>query len=173
MKNKGAIIFVVILIVIILACVMVNYNSNSSEEEEIITQTAETNTFLIKYEGVDITPGQEFDENAISEEYTYSEIQSCAFDGIDEVYTYSGVEITVANVDGIKTVYSVYFNDEETQTEEGVRISDSKDIMLEKYGEDYQNDLENKYVYQRGNVELSFIIENEYIIYIEYTLITD
>ena len=45
--------------------------------------------------------------------------------------------------------------------------------MIEKYGENYTITLETKYTYTSGNVELSFIIENDMITSIEYTLKTN
>ena len=45
--------------------------------------------------------------------------------------------------------------------------------MIETYGEDYNLSMDNKYTYTRENVELSFIVENNIITSIEYTLKTD
>ena len=42
--------------------------------------------------------------------------------------------------------------------------------MLDAYGEDYENSVENSYVYTRGDVNLTFIVENDVITSIEYTL---
>ena len=126
-------------------------------EEKSSSSSSETKTkasLSIKYDGVNIVPGTKFDESKISDNVEISEIPSCAFDGVDKVYNYSNVEITVAEVNGVK-------------------ISDSKDLMLEKYGEDYKNTLSNKYDYTKENVELSFIVENDIITGIEYTLITE
>lgn len=126
--------------------------------------------FVVKYNGVDVTPGEAFDESAIDEESEYYEIVSCAFDGYDKVYTYSGVEITVSEIDGTDTVYSVYYIDESVETEEGLKISDSKEDMLNAYGENYENDIENKYSYTLDDVILSIIVENDIVTSIEYTL---
>ena len=126
--------------------------------------------FSIEYKGVDITPGKEFDETKISETAEKSEIPSCAFDGVDKVYTYPEVEITVAEIDGKDTVYSVYFIDENIATNEGVKISDPKDYMIEKYGNDYENSLSTKFDYVKNGVTLSFIVENDMITGIEYVL---
>ena len=45
--------------------------------------------------------------------------------------------------------------------------------MLEAYGDDYENPVENSYVYTKGDVNLSFIVENDVITSIEYTLIVN
>lgn len=167
MKKKVILILAIIVVIIIgiIVFFIVNNGKESPNEE-----TGTTNSYSIEYNGVDVTPGKPFDENAISEEYSFYEIESCAFEGTDKVYTYSGVEIIVAEVDGVDTVYSVYFLDTETQTAEGVKVSDTRDAMINAYGEDYENLIENSYVYTKGDVMLSFIVENDTITSIEYTL---
>lgn len=97
-------------------------------------------------------------------------MQSCAFDGMDTCYTYSGLEVIVSPINGQDKVYSVYFIDDSVETNEGIKISDSKQAMIEKYGEQYSILTGNKYTYTKGNVELSFMVENDTIISIEYIL---
>ena len=167
--NKKIIIIVAIVIVIIAGIIAFGVLSNGKKEESNVKDQS-SSVYEVEYKGVNITPGQKFDETAISEEYSLSEIQSCAFEGNDKVYTYSGVEIIVAEVDGVDTVYSVYFLDTETETAEGVKGADSKDAMINAYGEDYESTVENSYAYTRGDVILSFIVENDTITSIEYTL---
>ena len=153
-------VFKVLLLVILLVGNLVFLTACGEEKSSSSSSSSETKTkagLSIKYDGVNVVP----------------EIPSCAFDGVDKVYNYSNVEITVAEVNGTPTVYSVYFKDDTISTNEGVKISDSKDLMLEKYGEDYKNTLSNKYDYTNENVELSFIVENDIITGIEYTLITE
>ena len=125
------------------------------------------------YKGVEVLPGTKFDESQIKEKADFSEIPSCAFSGTDKVYTYEGVEIIVAQIDNIDKVYSVYFINDLAQTGEGLKISDNKQKMIETYGKDYNLSMDNKYTYTRENVELSFIVENNIITSIEYTLKTD
>lgn len=172
MKNKGILILIVIIVVIIAICVIAN-KTTTTEESSVEATSSELGTveeYKIKYNGVDITPGTEFDEEAIQEEYEYSEIESCAFEGSDKVYKYSDLQITVAEVDGVDTVYSVYFLSESISTTEGVSLADEQEVMTETYGDDYENNVINQYIYEKGDVSLSFIVGNGYIISIEYTL---
>ena len=169
MVKKG-IIFIVIIIFVIIAGIIIFNVINNEDEQNVTIDTQAKEGYTVEYDGVNVTPGTKFDENAISEEYDFYEIQSCAFEGNDKVYTYSGIEIDVAEVDGVDTVYYVYFLDTEVETEEGIKISDTLDDMLDAYGEDYENSVENSYVYTRGDVNLTFIVENDVITSIEYTL---
>ena len=173
---KKGIILAVIIIAVIIAGIIIFNVINNKDEQNVTTDTQGEEGYTVEYQGVNVTPGTEFDENAISEEYDYFEIQSCAFDGNDKVYTYSGVEIDVAEIDGVDRVYYVYFQDNEEvelETEEGIKISDTVDDMLEAYGDDYENPVENSYVYTKGDVNLTFIVENDVITSIEYTLIVN
>lgn len=167
---KKGIIFIVIIIFVIIAGIIIFNVINNEDEQNVTIDTQAKEGYTVEYDGVNVTPGTKFDENAISEEYDFYEIQSCAFEGNDKVYTYSGIEIDVAEVDGVDTVYYVYFLDTEVETEEGIKISDTLDDMLDAYGEDYENSVENSYVYTRGDVNLTFIVENDVITSIEYTL---
>lgn len=167
--KKGVIVIVVIILVIIAGIIIFNVVNNDKEQGTTESVQSESG-YTVEYKGVNITPGTKFDENAIPEEYNYSEIQSCAFDGNDKVYTYADVEVNVALVNGVDTVYSVYFLDTEAETKEGVKMSDTKEAMIEAYGEDYESTVDNSYVYKKGDVELSFIVENDVITSIEYTL---
>lgn len=166
----------VLVLVILLIGNLVFLTACGEEKSSSSSSSSETKTkasLSIEYNGVNVVPGTKFDESRISDNAEISEIPSCAFDGVDKVYNYPNVEITVAEVNGTPTVYSVYFKDDTISTNEGVKISDSKDLMLEKYGENYKNTLSSKYDYTKENVELSFIVENDIITGIEYTLITE
>lgn len=167
MKNKKAIIIVVIVVLLLIGIVIACSLKTNKKENST------SKTFSMIYKGVEVLPGTKFDESQIKEKADFSEIPSCAFSGTDKVYTYEGVEIIVAQIENIDKVYSVYFINDLAQTGEGLKISDNKQKMIETYGEDYNLSMDNKYTYTRENVELSFIVENNIITSIEYTLKTD
>lgn len=168
-KIIGFIILMIIIAVIVAVVIITNRGNNDNAVE---SNGAIEETYSIKYEGVEIVPGTEFNPDNISQEAALSEIPSCAFNGTDKVYTYDNVEITVATINGKDTVYSVYFVDDGITTNEGVKITDIRDKMIEQYGTEYKEQLGNRYTYTKGNVELSFNIENDIITGIDYTLIT-
>ena len=177
MKKAGLVIVILVIIAAIIAVVVfVNGGEKPTNANTVATEgQAEISEALYKveFEGKDLTPNAVFTQADFGEPQQFSEIPSCAFAGTDKVYTYAGMEITVATIDSKDKVYSVYFIDDSVETEEGVKITDSKEKMIEKYGENYEISLETKYTYTRGDVELSFIIENDIITSIEYTLKTD
>lgn len=146
---------------IVLSLLLICLCSCSTKEEVV-------ETFELSYQEIEIIPGKDFQSSALkNEELNFMELSSCAFDGNDKVYTYENMEITVSPLDGKDIVYSVYFLNDRITTKEGVKITDDKETMIETYGENYKN-INNKYSYLKGDVLLSFIIENDIIISIEY-----
>ncbi|MFA6327342.1 MAG: hypothetical protein WCX15_00500 [Bacilli bacterium] len=146
---------------IVLSLLLICLCSCSTKEEVV-------ETFELSYQEIEIIPGKDFQSSALKdEELNFMELSSCAFDGNDKVYTYENMEITVSPLDGKDIVYSVYFLNDRITTKEGVKITDDKETMIETYGENYKN-INNKYSYLKGDVLLSFIIENDIIISIEY-----
>lgn len=146
---------------IVLSLLLICLCSCSTKEEVV-------ETFELSYQEIEIIPGKDFQSSALKdEELNFTELSSCAFDGNDKVYTYENMEITVSPLDGKDIVYSVYFLNDRITTKEGVKITDDKETMIETYGENYKN-INNKYSYLKGEVLLSFIIENDIIISIEY-----
>ena len=146
---------------IVLSLLLICLCSCSTKEEVV-------ETFELSYQEIEIIPGKDFQSSALKdEELNFMELSSCAFDGNDKVYTYENMEITVSPLDGKDIVYSIYFLNDRITTKEGVKITDDKETMIETYGENYKN-INNKYSYLKGDVLLSFIIENDIIISIEY-----
>lgn len=171
--SKKVLILIAIIVVFVIGAVIFFVTQNSDKVKNLDTEVSvEDQNFNVSYLGVDVTPGIPFDRNSIPEEGTYSEIPSCAFEGTDNVSTFSHVEITSAQINGVESVYSVYFLDPEVQTQEGVMISDERAKVIEKYGHDYE-EVGNKITYTKGQVQLSFIIENDLVTSIEYVLVVE
>jgi len=168
----GIVVGVLVIIAVIIGLVVAANNQGKVVEPANQKLTKKEATYEITIAGVNVTPGKSFDKDSIAEEYEYSEIQSCAFDGQDHVYTYEHYEITCSYVDEKEEVYSVYFKDENVSTNEGIKITDTKSMMEQKYGTDY-TEQEGKYIYTKGDVQLSFIVENDVITTIEYTLVLE
>ena len=140
-----------------------NEGLNSSNEEV----TAE---YKFVYSGVDVTPGSDFDSSLIDEKANKSTITSCAFEGLDNVYTYSNIEITANESNDKEMVYSVYLLDDSIETPEGVKVTDEKSDMIEAYGDNYAED-GGIYTYSSDDVKLNFTINNDVVVGIEYIYI--
>lgn len=174
---KKVVSIIVTIIVIVAICVGVYFLTSGENNEINISvgnskNTAEMNESTIKliYDGKDMTPGAVFSRDIFGQEQSYSEVPSCAGQGTDKVYNYGSYEITAYQDGDEEKIFSVYFIDDKITTTEGVKVSDESSVMFEKYGDNYEQ-IGNQYTYISGNVEISFIIENNFIISITYTLV--
>lgn len=121
---------------------------------------------------VSLTPGQEFDAEALPEADSTFEIESCAGQGTDTVYSYPEAEVTVFD-DGDKgAIYSVYLLDPNTATPEGLYLGDEKAQAETLYGTDYEEE-DTELVYTKGQTQLRIMVEDDVVTAIEYRLITE
>lgn len=108
----------------------------------------------------------------LGEAMEYFEAESCAFQGMERVYTYSGFELHTYEMDGTDYVAAVVFLDDSVSTKEGICLFSSLEDMLEAYGDGYTrtNDM---YSYEQGGSRLSFLVENGEVTSIEYMALTE
>lgn len=104
---------------------------------------------------------------ALGEPKSYYEAASCAFEGLDKIYTYSGFEIETYPIDGKDYVSVVALKDDSVATPEGVTLGDSRAKVEEKYGTGYRENGASL-VYEKDGMKLSFILEGDEVISIQY-----
>ena len=171
--KKSVIIVILLIVIVAIIGVVVFLNNKGGNTEAGKTNNQETTlekVYKLEYEGKDLTPGTIFSQEQFGEPQQFSEIPSCAFEGTDKVYNYGSFEVTTYQDGNEEKIYSVYFIDDQVPTTEGIKIADELSAMLEKYGKEYMQN-GNQYVYTSGNVELKFLVENDVITSITYTLI--
>lgn len=121
------------------------------------------------YEGVTI----EMDADAapiieqLGEPDFYFEAPSCAFEGIDKLYTYGGFELDTYPTGDKDYVLTVIFKDDTLTTIEGIGIGDSVSSIEAAYGTQWKDD-DGMMVYEKEGMKLCFIIEEDSIISVEY-----
>ncbi len=104
--------------------------------------------------------------SALGEPQSYFEAASCAFEGLDKTYTYSGFQV-LTRPDGEKDyVNSILLTDDSVTTPEGLYIGASAADVTATYGEG--ESLGSSLRYTKENVVLSFILENDAVVSIEY-----
>lgn len=108
----------------------------------------------------------------LGEPMSYFESPSCAFQGMDRIYSYSGFDIYTYTDgdDGPEYIFTVAFMSDAVSTTEGISIGDKVDKVVSQYGEDYKES-SNQYVYSDQNSKLSFLIESGEVTAIEYNMI--
>lgn len=117
---------------------------------------------------VDATPIIE----ALGESVSYFEAPSCAFQGLDKIYTYNGFEVSTYPNNEQDYISSVYFLDDSVATEKGIYIGASLDEVIAAYGEGYTEN-SSEYTYTLGESKLSFIIEEDAVTAITYSAIVE
>ena len=103
---------------------------------------------------------------ALGEPLSYFEAASCAFEGLDKTYTYSGFVITTRPDGDQDYVNSILLTDDSVVTPEGIYIGCSADEVTAAYGEGSR--MENVISYTKGNSAMNFILEDDKVISIEY-----
>lgn len=103
----------------------------------------------------------------LGEPVSYFEAASCAFEGIDKMYTYNSFEVDTYPMDGVDYISSVTFKDDSIMTAEGVGIGDSMDKIMEIYGDNGENE-SGMLVFEKDKMKLCFIIQDDCIASIEY-----
>ncbi|MGP1433058.1 MAG: hypothetical protein ACTTKP_02135 [Catonella sp.] len=95
-------------------------------------------------------------------------VPSCAKQGEDKIYTYSGFTLTVHEDSeaGSLKLASILLTDDSVQTKEGLYIGQTRKEAEKLYGK--RKKKENEYIYKKGRMELSIIFEDEKIVSIEY-----
>lgn len=110
----------------------------------------------------------------LGEPASYFEAASCAFEGLDKMYTYSSVEVdTYPDEEGKDRISGIILKDDMVETQEGVSLFETKDDMIKAYGDKY-TDENGVLVYSKDGMKLCFILEEDEIISIEYrTIVLD
>lgn len=168
--KKGA-LFVKKLITVLLAAMLVfaftacnnKAVDTSSEDNGNISKVSE---FSFVVDGVTVTPGKIMPTEKLPEPQAVSKVPSNAFEGTDDVYFFGDYEITAHIEGGENEVYSVYFINSSVSTAEGLSLGDTREKMVELYGENYQaNDKEC--IYKGEKTELCVIVQDNIVISIE------
>jgi len=126
-------------------------------------------SFEIKFEGINVTPGETLDINKFKNTYDKSEVPDCALGGTGVMYTFDDLEISTNEKN---LIYSVYFINPNFKTTEGIALGDSKDDVIKAYGEAASKG-EDSLLYKKGKVEINFNFSNDKVESIEYTLIVE
>ena len=97
----------------------------------------------------------------------YAESPSCAFEGMDKIYTYAGFEIETYCLSGVDYVAAVHLLDDSVATQKGIRIGSTSQEVLNAYGTPTsQND--TSLVYSAKGMKLQFLLRNGTVTNIQY-----
>lgn len=95
--------------------------------------------------------------DALGEYLYYDEAPSCAHEGKSKYYTYAGIDIESYPKGGKDLVYMIALLDDTVSTVEGLRVGDSREDVIDIYGEP-TNDLEKNLLYRAEGMYLNILM---------------
>lgn len=146
---------------------------NEADTEDTAAEET-SDAFVFTYNGVSIAMNAPADSiiEALGDNYTYFEAPSCAYEGMDKVYTYNSIVVRSYTRDGVDYIAAVELKDDTVSTAEGIRIGSTEDDVRAAYGEDGQPGTAG-IEYTKGDSFISFIFENGAVVAITYTAIVE
>lgn len=103
---------------------------------------------------------------ALGDPQSYYEAASCAFDGLDKIYTYAGFTISTYPDGDNDYINSILLTDDSVSTAEGIYIGCTEEDVIAAYGE--CDRLGNVLKYTKGSTAINFVFEDDTVISIEY-----
>jgi len=144
--------------------------SDNSDINDVDEPSSIPDTFAYEIDGVVIEMNQNIlyvIEN-VGEPLGIFEAPSCAFEGIDRVFAYPGVQIYTYPVGDDDFIHTITFFDDTIRTPEGrIRLGSSVQDVIDAYGEDFE-DVSGVYTYRRGMTRIEFLIDNGIVMGISY-----
>jgi len=147
-----------------------NNDANSEESEPGVPSV-----FSFKVRDFVVEMDQDINDvlAALGEPLGIFEAPSCAFDGIDRIFSYPGVQIHTYPVGDSDYVHTIMFLDDSHRTAEGaIRLGSAIQSVFDAYGEDYSYD-SGMYTFTRGLTTLEFFVENDMVMGITYGFIIE
>ncbi len=156
-----------ILIYLLLAAMVLSFgackdnNDPPAEEGKIYTFTSGNTKIAIDADAAPIL-------TALGAWRDYAESASCAFVGLDKIYTYAGFEIQTYPMGEKDFVYMIILQDDTVATEKGVRIGDTKDAVIAAYGTP-DKDTDTALTYNGEGMYLQFLLRDGAVTSIQYS----
>lgn len=167
-------ILLVSFVIFLAGCSSNGASSTSVGAQKGNKPVAETSGYVFQYKGNTIAMNGEVAPivKALGDPQDYFEADSCAFQGKEKTYTYSGFELYTYAVDGVDYVLSINFTDDSVSTKEGISLGADLEDIKKAYGDKYTENL-GLYTYEKGKSKISFMIEDNKVSSIEYKAITE
>lgn len=106
---------------------------------------------------------------ALGEAKSYDESPSCAFEGMDKIYVYSGFRIQTYTLNGKDYIRSVELLDDTYATPEGITIGSQLEAVTSAYGTPAkQTETGVQYVHGELDFTLQFLIRDGKVSNVQY-----
>lgn len=167
-------LLLLVLILMLAGCSSVEGTSEAGGNDAIEENNQEVNGYEFEYDGITMAMYNEAAPilEGLGDEMDYFEAESCAFQGMDKIYTYGGFELHTHEIDGVDYVSSIIFLDDSVSTKEGIYLYSSLEDVLEAYGDNYSEEY-GLYTFEKEDSKLSFLIEDDEVTSIEYMAVAE
>jgi len=98
------------------------------------------------------------------------EAPSCAFDGIDRIFGFPGMQVHTYPDDDLDRVHTISILDDSVSTPSGIFLGSGWNEVVAAYGDDYEQEI-GMFTFTQGQTTLSFFVENDIVIGITFGLI--
>ena len=149
-------------------------NEETSSDQQDKSEESQVAGFEFEYNGVtiplnvDVAPILE----ELGESMDYFEAPSCAFQGLDKIYYYSGFELSTYPLEKKDFISSINLLDDTVTTKEGIYLGATLDDVISTYGEEYSEE-NGFYTYTLGETQLTFVVENDVVTAITYLALVE
>lgn len=159
------------ILILFLSIILITGCATEQKEEKKDQKQEEKVGYTIELAGQKIMVGDDFSniKENLGSDYERQEVESCAFEGMDTIYTYDDYEIYNYHDADKEKIYTITLLNDNITTSEGVKVGNTISDVVNTYGKDY-NDAMGAYSYTKGDTILTFIFENDTVISIEYKL---
>lgn len=111
----------------------------------------------------------------LGEADSYSESTSCAFEGLDKIYTYGSLNLQTYPIGDKDYIYGWWFEDdvdEDAKTPEDIRVGSAQAAVEAAYGAD-AFDGKNTFELTKGSGKLTIILKDGAVKSIQYAIIAE
>jgi len=137
-----------------------NDTSGSTEEKRKLELTTQDITIQIPADAAPVL-------QALGEPIQYTEVPSCAFEGMEKTYFYGSFYITTRPEAGKESICTLWFADDSIATDEGVRIGDPREAVEAAYGTNCRKE-EDEYVIEGDDSKLTILVKDGSVSHILY-----
>lgn len=104
---------------------------------------------------------------ALGEPASYYEAESCAFKGLDKIFTYNDFQIETYPQGERDLVSLILFKTDAIATPEGIYVGSPEEELMDAYGRDYTEE-RGMIVYEKNGMKLCFIVTDGAVSSIQY-----
>jgi len=150
------------------------YTNNDSDTEAGSEESTQAAGFALVYNGVTIQMDDDIEYllTKLDEPVGIFEAPSCAFDGIDRIFGFQGIQIHTYPDGDLDRVHTVSFLNDGITTISGITLGDSWSDVVAIYGNNYTQDT-GMFTYTIDRTTLSFFVEDDMVFGIIFGLIMD